>query len=124
MATNGNNVLIYVNGALVAGTRSDEIQTDCGLIEIASPDTGQWSAYIAGRKTWDINQSWLLLFASDIERLLLTGTTVTIRIFGRGASTGLTGTAIVKTCKITSTCGNISNGSFAFQGTGPLTQET
>ena len=51
MATNGNNVLIYVGGALVAGTRSDEIQTDCGLIEIASPDTGQWAAYIAGRKT-------------------------------------------------------------------------
>lgn len=124
MAINGNNVLIYVNGALVAGTRSDEIQTDCELIEIASPDTGQWAAYIAGRKTWAINQSWLLLFASDIERLLMTGTIVTIRVFGRGASTGLTGTAIVKACKITSTCGNISNGSFVFQGIGPLTQET
>ena len=124
MAINGNNVLIYVNGALVAGTRSDEIQVDCGLIEIASPDTGQWAAYIAGRKTWAINQSWLLIVASDIERLLMAGTIATIRIFGRGESTGLTGTAIVKTCKITSTCGNISNGSFAFQGIGPLTQET
>lgn len=124
MATNGNNVLIFVDGALVAGTRSDEIQTDCGLIEIASPDTGQWAAYIAGRKTWDINQSWLLPAASDLGRLLQVGTTVTIRILGRGAAKGLTGQAIVKTCKITNTRGNISNGSFAFQGTGPLTQET
>lgn len=124
MATNGNNVLIFVDGALVAGTRSDEIQTDCGLIEIASPDTGQWAAYIAGRKTWAINQSWLLPAASDLGRLLQVGTTVTIRILGRGAAKGLTGQAFVKTCKITNTRGNISNGSFAFQGTGPLTQET
>ena len=35
MATNGNNVLIYVGGSLVAGTRSDEVQTDGGLIEIS-----------------------------------------------------------------------------------------
>ena len=124
MATNGNNVLIFVDGALVAGTRSDEIQTDCGLIEIASPDTGQWAAYIAGRKTWAINQSWLLPAASDLGRLLQVGTTVTIRILGRGAAKGLTGTAIVKTCKITNTRGNISNGSFAFQGTGALVEET
>ena len=33
MATNGNNVLIYVEGSLVAGTRSDEVQTDGGLID-------------------------------------------------------------------------------------------
>ena len=46
MATNGNNVLIYVDGSLVAGTRSDEVQTDGGLIEISSPDTGAWAAFI------------------------------------------------------------------------------
>ena len=124
MATNGNNILIYVGGRLVAGTRSDEIQTDCGLIEISSPSNGEWAAYIAGRKSWAFSQSWLLPAASDLSRLLQVGQTVTIRILGRGASTGLTGTAIVRTCKITNTLGNLANGSFAFQGTGPLTQET
>lgn len=124
MATNGNNILIYVGGSLVAGTRSDEIQTDCGLIEISSPSNGEWAAYIAGRKTWAISQSWLLPAAADLSRLLQVGTTVTIRIVGRGASAGLTGTAIVRTCKITNTLGNLANGSFAFQGTGPLTAET
>lgn len=123
MAINGNNILIYVGGSLVAGTRSDEIQTDAGLIEISSPDTGDWAAYIAGRKTWAFSQSWLLPAAADISRLLQVGTTVTIRILGRGASKGLTGQAIVKACKITNTRGNISNGSFAFQGTGALTEE-
>lgn len=124
MATNGNNILIYVGGSLVAGTRSDEIQTDAGLIEISSPDTGDWAAFIAGRKTWAFSQSWLLPAAADLSRLLQVGTTVTIRIVGRGESLGLTGSAIVRTCKITNTRGNLANGSFAFQGTGPLTQET
>ena len=124
MAENGNNVLIYVNGSIVAGTRSDEVQTEAGLIEISSPDTGAWRSYVVGKKGWSISQSWLLPAASDLSRLLQAGTTVTIRILGRGAAKGLTGTAIVKTCKITNTRGNISNGSFAFQGTGALTQET
>ena len=124
MATNGNNILIYVNGAMVAGTRSDEVQSGCETIEIANPTSGDWRQYIVGRKEWSVNTSWLLPAASDLSRLLQVGTTVTIRILGRGASKGLTGTAIVKTCKVTNTRGNISNGSFAFQGTGALTQET
>lgn len=33
---------------------------------------------------------------------------------------GLTGTAICKTAKIVGTVGNLANGSFAFQGSGPL----
>jgi predicted secreted protein len=124
MATNGNNILIYVNGAMVAGTRSDEVQSGCDTIEIANPTSGDWRQFITGRKEWSVNTSWLLPAASDLGRLLQVGTTVTIRILGRGAANGLTGTAIVKTCKITNTRGNISNGSFAFQGTGALTQET
>ena len=124
MATNGNNVLIYVDGSLVAGTRSDEVQSGCETIEIANPSSGDWRQFIVGRKEWSISQSWLLPAASDLGRLLQVGTTVTIRILGRGAAKGLTGTAIVKTCKITNTRGNRSNGSFAFQGTGALVEET
>ena len=124
MATNGNNVLIYVNGSAVAGTRSNEIQTDGGLIEISSPDTGAWAAFIAGRKSWSFTSSWLVTTSTDLKRLLQVGTTVTIRIIGRGDSIGMTVTAIITTCKVTASCGNIANGSFAFKGTGALTEET
>ena len=108
----------------MAGTRSDEVQSGCDTIEIANPSSGDWKQFIVGRKEWSISQSWLLPAASDLGRLLQVGTTVTIRILGRGAAKGLTGTAIVKACKITNTRGNISNGSFAFQGTGALVEET
>ena len=124
MATNGNNVLIYVDGSLVAGTRSDEVQSGCETIEIANPSSGDWRQFIVGRKEWSISQSWLLPAASDLGRLLQVGTTVTIRLLGRGAAKGLTGQAILKTCKVTNTRGNISNGSFQFHGTGALVEET
>lgn len=120
MAVNGNNILIYMDGSVVAGTRSDEVQTDCGLIEVSSPSNGGWQTFLAGRKSWSVNIAWLVTQVSDINRLLLTGTTVTVQILGRGASTGLTGSAIVKTCKMTATRGNLANGTLVLQGSGPL----
>ena len=123
MAVNGNNILIYVGGVAVAGTRSNEIQTSAEMIEIASPDTGQWKAFLAGRKEWSINSAWLVTAAADVKRVLQVGTTVTIRVVGRGESAGMTGQAIVQTCKVTATRGNLANGSFIFRGTGALTEE-
>ena len=123
MAINGNNILIYVDNSAVAGTRSNEIQSGADVIEIASPDTGAWKAFIAGRKEWSLTSSWLVTSSADVKRLLQVGTTVTIRIIGRGDNKGMTGTAIVQTCKVTATRGNLANGSFAFRGTGALTEE-
>lgn len=124
----GNNILVYMNGTPIAATRSDEVHTECGMIEIASPDTGAWAAYLAGRKSWSINSGWLVVStaysADDLEKLLLIGTTVTIRIVGRGKTYGLAGTAIVRSCDVRGTRGNLASGSFSFQGTGALTKET
>lgn len=124
MAINGNNILIYVGGSLVAGTRSNEIQSNRELIEIASPSSGDWREYIAGRKDWGFSINWLLTSHTDIEQLLLSAGVVTVRILGRGQSTGLTGSAIVQSCKMTLTRGNLANGGLQLKGTGPLTQET
>lgn len=93
---------------MVAGTRSDEVKSGCDTIEIANPTSGDWHQFITGRKEWSMNTSWLLPEASDLGILLQAGTTVTIRILGRGAVKGLTDTDIVKIFKITNTRGNIS----------------
>ena len=79
---------------------------------------------MAGRKNWGINVGWLVSSFSDIDKLLLSAQTVTIRIVGRGETYGLTGTALVQTARVDSNVGNLANGSFVFQGTGPLTKET
>ena len=105
MAVLGNNIIVYMNGQAIAGTKSDEIQVESDTIEIASATDQDWVHQIAGRKSWSLNVGWL------------------VKIKGRGASdsSGVTGAAILKTVKITATRGNLAQGSFAFTGNGPLT---
>ena len=122
MAVLGNNIIVYMNGQAVAGTKSDEIQVDTDTIEVASATDQDWVHRIAGRKSWSLNVGWLVLVDQDVRNVLLAGSVVTIRIEGRGASdsNGVSGSAILKTVKITATRGNLAQGSFAFVGNGPL----
>jgi predicted secreted protein len=122
MAINGNNILIYRDGTAIAGTASNEIQAGAELIEISSPTTGEWKQYITGRKSWSVNVSYLILANTGVRELLNVGTSYTIKIRGRNATdaTGVVGTAILKSCKITATKGNLAQGSFQFVGTGAL----
>ena len=122
MAVLGNNIIVYMNGQAIAGTKSDEIQVDSETIEIASETDQDWVHQIAGRKSWSLNVGWLVLANQDVRKVLLAGSVVTVKIKGRGESdsSGLQGAAILKTVKITAVRGNLANGSFAFVGNGPL----
>ena len=108
MAVLGNNIIVYMNGQAIAGTKSDEIQVDNETIEIASATDQDWTHYISGRKSWSLNVGWLVLANQDVRKVLLAGSVVTINA------------AILKTVKITAVRGNLANGSFAFVGNGPL----
>ena len=123
MAVLGNNIIVLMGGTAIAGTKSDELKVDCKTIEIASASDQGWVHYLAGRKSWSLNVGWLLLANTDVRKALQVGTSVTIKFKGRGATdaSGLSGSAIIKTCKITAVRGNLAQGSFAFVGNGPLT---
>ena len=123
MAIQGNNIIVLMNGQAIAGTKSDEIQVDCETIEIASATDQGWTHHISGRKSWSLTVGWLVLANTDVRKVLLAGSVVTIKIKGRGESdsSGVSGSAILKTVKITATRGNLAQGSFAFVGNGPLT---
>ena len=123
MAIQGNNIIVLMGGTAIAGTKSDELKVDCKTIEIASASDQGWVHYLAGRKSWSLNVGWLLLANTDVRKALQVGTSVTIKFKGRGATdaSGLSGSAIIKTCKITAVRGNIAQGSFSFVGNGPLT---
>ena len=122
MAKNGNIIIIKLNGTAIAGTKSNEISTNCDTIEVSSPGQGQWRNFIASRKDWSINASYLLAAVSNVEACLNVGTAYTLTICENtsGGGTKLTGTAILTQCKITATRGNILNGSFTFKGSGKL----
>lgn len=119
---NGNNIIIKLNGTAIAATKSNEWETQCETIEVSSPTQGAWRDYIAGRKEWSVTTGFLVLAEADIQKCLNIGTTYTLTFCdNNGSGTArLRGTAILQTCKITATRGNICNGSFKFTGCGAL----
>lgn len=129
MALNGNNIFISLAGSTspIACTKSNEIQAEVDLDEVSSPESGTWKSYITGRKGWSFTTNWLLAASSassgvKITDLLNIGTSYTIDIYERGSSTTkkLTGTAIMKVCRVTATRGSLVQGTFQFVGHGEL----
>lgn len=122
MATNGNNILVYLGGTAIAGLKSNEIETSCGEIEISSPNSAAWREFIADRKEWSVSTGYLVSAVSDISQVLNVGTTYSLRFCGRTGTGGVYGSAILTKCSITATRGNLVQGSFTFRGTGTLAQ--
>lgn len=122
MAIKGNNILIFKDGIAIAGAHSEEAQSSADLIEKSSPTSGSWKEFTANRKSWNINVSYLVLAYDGVREMLNVGSSYTLKFRGRNSddNTGVTGTAILKTCKITATKGNLIQGSFQFVGNGEL----
>ena len=122
MAQLGNNILVYLNGTAIAGTKSNEIQTECDMIEMTNQNSAQWRQYLAGRKNWSVSTGFLVLAAADTKKLLNVGTTYTLRYRDRAGTSILQGQAIMKQCKISAARGSLATGSFTFQGSGELAE--
>lgn len=126
MILQGNDVIIFADGTAMAASKSCTITVKGDTIEISSPTQGQFREYIASRKDWDLTTTHLVKYSagSDIplkNMILKVGGTYTIKVQARPLSDDvLTGKAICTQCKITATRGNLLQGSFSFQGSGPL----
>ena len=53
MAQLGNNILVYLNGNGHAGTKSNEIQTDCETLEVTNPFVSTVAAVHRGPQAVD-----------------------------------------------------------------------
>lgn len=118
---NGINIYIALGQSTdpIAGARSDEIQTGCDAIEIASASEQQWREFVAGRKEWSVSVDWLLGTGRSLTDLLSVGQSYTLNIVSRSGSSGsavLSGRAIMTQCRIRATTGNLVQGSFQFKG--------
>lgn len=119
----GRNLIIRVDGTAIAGAKSCEINVDGEQIETASPSTGTWRTFLAGRKEWSVSCGFLIP-ASDTplkSEAAMVNTTVTLTVQSGLSGDTLTGSAIVKAWKASGTIGNLSQGSFQFRGNGALT---
>ena len=128
MIQHGRNLYVLLKesgtGVIIAGTRSNEFQTDVDLQEVSSPTTGTWKEHLPQREEWNVSTNFLVTSDESLLSLLETRKYVTLSLVCRapgGTVTELlTGEAWVKSCKITATLGNLAQGSFQFVGNGPL----
>lgn len=128
MIQHGRNLYVLLKesgtGVIIAGTRSNEFQTDIDLQEVSSPNTGTWKEHLPQREEWNVSTNFLVTSDESLLSLLKTRKYVTLSLVCRspgGTVTELlTGEAWVKSCKITATLGNLAQGSFQFVGNGPL----
>ena len=118
---NGNNIIIMRNGVAIAGVKSQEMRSQADTMEVSSSDSSVWREFVAGRKTWEFTVNYLYGSAEGFDRLLQVGTTYSIRVCYRDQSAGVEGNAIMTTCNIVATRGNLATGQFTFKGTGALT---
>lgn len=123
MAVVGNNIIVYRGGVAIAGTRSNEVGASADMIETASPTSGEWRSYRAGRKEWSVSVGYLVGSEAGVADLLTIGTEYTLAFKG-GSDAGVTGTAILTECRISATIGTLVTGSFSFRGNGALAAST
>jgi len=124
MATNGNNILVYCNSTLIAGTQYDEAQMDAELIETSSSTQNRWRSYVAGRNGGSITVGYLVLSTSalgisggtGIRDLLQVGKSFTLVIKPRNGqdSDGISGSYLLKSVNIRAQRLNLVQGSFQF----------
>ena len=101
MATKGHDIIIgTMSGTTfttIAAVKSQSITTQCGLIETASATQQEWEEYVAGRKSWSLTVSYLVLndATCNIEDVLKIGTKVMLMMKGRTGVYSVKGEAIV-----------------------------
>ena len=66
MILHGRNLIIKAGGTAIAAAKSCTIEVQADEIETSSPLTGQWKTYIAGRKSWKVDVSGLVMVDKDI----------------------------------------------------------
>lgn len=61
MIVHGRNLIIKAGGVAIAGAKSCTIDVKCEEIEVSGPTSGMWKQFIAGRRSWGINTSGLVV---------------------------------------------------------------
>lgn len=124
----GGDIIIYkwtgTAWTAIAKTRSDELQSQCEMLEKASSTQQKWKEFESGRAEWGLNVGWLITEEADINKVLLVGEKIRIHVGASGGYSGgaggVTGYLIIQQCKMTMNQGHLATGSFVAKGTGPL----
>lgn len=78
MNVKGNDIVLRLDGQVLAAAKSCEINASCDLIEIINPfnpDSAEYKAFMSGRKEWSITSNHLLVNqAKSLVSIMAKGT--------------------------------------------------
>lgn len=116
----GNNILIYEDDTLIAGTRDFTLNQQMDITENSSPASGTARTYEGDMTSWDVTVTRLLTTMKGT--LLHRGSTYTMAIRVRNdVSDYVTGTALCLDANVDAAVDNLAHGTWRFIGNGPLT---
>lgn len=131
MAELGQNIMIFAGEgsdtpAMIGGTKANDITNDADMLEKASATQQDYREYEPGRKQWSVSTSFIVIESghlSNYAAILKTGNRFKLQWRKRSGNSSVViveGWALLKTAKYSAPTNNLVQGSFVFQGTGPL----
>ena len=122
-ATKGKDLTLYIDGNLVALSKSCSIDVTADMVEVSNILSGRAKKYVAGRYGWQISSEALVSadgagFLSLLERLK-EGTRVTIAVT-TPTSPRLTGHALVQSLSESGAVGSMATYNATLIGDGDL----
>ena len=126
MAITGKDIIVVLsqNNVALAATRikSQDVHSEADVVEKSSPTQQWWKEFVAGRKSWTLTLTYLVLSADRVLDLLKVGQTFQVTIKKSDDNVNkVAGTAILKAVDQKAAVGNLVQGSWTLQGSGALT---
>ena len=126
MILHGRNLIIKVNGVAVAASKSCTVTVSSETLKVSSPQDGKWEHSIPARESWKVQANSLFIAASPSDTVIKSnishvGSVIELSVTVNDyAADTVSGTAICKQFSATGTVGSLLQGSFQWEGTGPL----
>lgn len=116
----GHDVNIYNgNNALIGAAKSCIIHKTVRMFEVASPTNADSEEFVPGRTNWNVSMNHLV--TTNKGAIPLVGNFYTIT-YKYGSTSVFTGKVLCVEAEMTSTQGNLAQGSLKLQGSGPLSE--
>lgn len=113
MILHGKNLIISAGGQVLAGAKSCSIDVNAKTIPVSSPTSGQWEMSIAGRKSWSLTTSQLMIPKSIVGHTInVIGTSWGAKILPSVNIDGVLQSDVDGDRGITMTVYKVTNGSF------------
>lgn len=121
----GLDILLSVGATAIGGQRNASIEMTTETIDISTKTTGDWTAKMAGAKTWTSDCDGIYIASDEGYKAALNafmnGTEVNVKIADGSSTVGFQGKAIITSFSFEAPYDDAMTYEMSFEGVGALT---